>query len=50
MSKPEEQRLTEDKPQLVQPDDNEESSSGESDEQPGTSRAVARQAGMPDSE
>ncbi|XP_076808506.1 uncharacterized protein LOC143451675 [Clavelina lepadiformis] len=48
MSKPEEQRLTEDKPQLVQPDDNEESSSGESDEQPGTSRAVARQAGMPD--
>ncbi|CAK8682480.1 unnamed protein product [Clavelina lepadiformis] len=47
MSKPEEQRLTEDKPQLVQPDDNEESSSGESDEQPGTSRAVAMQAGMP---
>ncbi|XP_076808463.1 uncharacterized protein LOC143451647 [Clavelina lepadiformis] len=47
MSKPEEQRLTEDKPQLVQPDNNEESSSGESDEQPGTSRAVAIQAGMP---
>ncbi|XP_076810816.1 uncharacterized protein LOC143453375 isoform X4 [Clavelina lepadiformis] len=47
MSKPEEQRLTEDKLQLVQPDDNEESSSGESDEQPGTSRAVAIQAGMP---
>ncbi|CAK8687354.1 unnamed protein product [Clavelina lepadiformis] len=47
MSKPEEQRLTEDKPQLVQPDNNEESSSGESDEQPGTSRAVAMQAGMP---
>ncbi|CAK8687498.1 unnamed protein product [Clavelina lepadiformis] len=46
MSKPEEQRLTEDKPQLVQPDNNEESSSGESDEQPGTSRAVAMQAGM----
>ncbi|CAK8687423.1 unnamed protein product [Clavelina lepadiformis] len=47
MSKPEEQRLTEDKPQLVQPDNNEESSSGESDEQPGTSRAVVIQAGMP---
>ncbi|CAK8687272.1 unnamed protein product [Clavelina lepadiformis] len=46
MSKPEEQRLTEGKPQLVQPDNNEESSSGESDEQPGTSRAVAMQAGM----
>ncbi|CAK8687611.1 unnamed protein product [Clavelina lepadiformis] len=46
MSKPEEQTLTEDKPQLVQPDNNEESSSGESDEQPGTSRAVAMQAGM----
>ncbi|CAK8687334.1 unnamed protein product [Clavelina lepadiformis] len=47
MSKPEEQRLTEDKPQLVQPDNNEESSSGESDEQPGTSPAVAMQEGMP---
>ncbi|XP_076808680.1 uncharacterized protein LOC143451820 [Clavelina lepadiformis] len=47
MSKPEEQKLTEDKPRLVQPDNNEESSSGESDEQPGTSRAVAMQAGMP---
>ncbi|XP_076809746.1 uncharacterized protein LOC143452596 isoform X2 [Clavelina lepadiformis] len=47
MSKPEEQRLTEDKPQLVQPDNNEESSSGESDEKPGTSRAVAMQAEMP---
>ncbi|CAK8687567.1 unnamed protein product [Clavelina lepadiformis] len=47
MSKSEEQRLTEDKPQLVQPDDNEESSSAESDEQPGTSRAVSMQAGMP---
>ncbi|XP_076808466.1 uncharacterized protein LOC143451651 [Clavelina lepadiformis] len=47
MSNPEEQKLTEDKPQLVQPDNNEESSSGESDEQPGTSRAVAMQAGMP---
>ncbi|CAK8687531.1 unnamed protein product [Clavelina lepadiformis] len=47
MSKSEEQILTEDKPQLVQPDNNEESSSGESDEQPGTSRAVAMQAGMP---
>ncbi|XP_076808662.1 uncharacterized protein LOC143451807 [Clavelina lepadiformis] len=47
MSKPEDQKLTEDKPQLVQPDNNEESSSGESDEQPGTSRAVAMQAGMP---
>ncbi|XP_076808450.1 uncharacterized protein LOC143451633 [Clavelina lepadiformis] len=47
MSKPEEQRLTVDKPQLVQPDNNDESSSGESDEQPGTSRAVAMQAGMP---
>ncbi|CAK8682483.1 unnamed protein product [Clavelina lepadiformis] len=47
MSKTEEQRLTEDKPQLVQADDNEESSSGESDEQPGTSRAVAMQTGMP---
>ncbi|CAK8687543.1 unnamed protein product [Clavelina lepadiformis] len=47
MSKPEEQRLTEDKPQLVQPDNNEGSSSGESDEQPGTSRAVAMLAGMP---
>ncbi|CAK8687276.1 unnamed protein product [Clavelina lepadiformis] len=46
MSKPEEQRLTEDKLQLVQPDNNEESSSGESDEQLGTSRAVAMQAGM----
>ncbi|CAK8682550.1 unnamed protein product [Clavelina lepadiformis] len=46
MSKPEEQRLTEDKPQLVQPDNNEESSSGESDEQPGTSCAVSMQAGM----
>ncbi|XP_076808574.1 uncharacterized protein LOC143451737 [Clavelina lepadiformis] len=47
MSKAEEQRLTKDKPQLVQPDDNEKSSSGESDEQPGTSRAVVIQAGMP---
>ncbi|XP_076810577.1 uncharacterized protein LOC143453241 [Clavelina lepadiformis] len=47
MSKQEEQRLTEDKPQLVQPDNNEDSSSGESDEQPGTSSAVAMQAGMP---
>ncbi|XP_076808638.1 uncharacterized protein LOC143451788 [Clavelina lepadiformis] len=47
MSKSEEQILTEDKPQLVQPDNNEESSSGESDEQPETSRAVAMQAGMP---
>ncbi|CAK8687547.1 unnamed protein product [Clavelina lepadiformis] len=47
MSKPEEQRLTEDKPQLVQPDNNEESSSVKGDEQPGTSRAVAMQAGMP---
>ncbi|XP_076810888.1 uncharacterized protein LOC143453440 isoform X1 [Clavelina lepadiformis] len=47
MSKSEEQRLTEDKPQLVQPDNNKESSSGESDEQPETSRAVAMQAGMP---
>ncbi|XP_076808457.1 uncharacterized protein LOC143451642 [Clavelina lepadiformis] len=47
MSKPEEQRLTEDKPQLVQPDNNKESSSVEGDEQPGTSRAVAMQAEMP---
>ncbi|XP_076808472.1 uncharacterized protein LOC143451655 [Clavelina lepadiformis] len=47
MSKSEEQRLTEDKPQLVQPGNNEESSSGESDEQPGTSRAVSMLAGMP---
>ncbi|CAK8687413.1 unnamed protein product [Clavelina lepadiformis] len=46
MSSPEEQRLTEDKPQLVQPDNNEESSSDESDEQPGTSGAVAMQARM----
>ncbi|CAK8681872.1 unnamed protein product [Clavelina lepadiformis] len=47
MSKPDEQRLNEDKPQLVQPDNNEESSSDESDEQHGTSRSVAMQAGVP---
>ncbi|CAK8687429.1 unnamed protein product [Clavelina lepadiformis] len=46
MSKPEEQRLTEDKPQLVQPGNSEESSSSESDEQPGISRVVAMRAGM----